>query len=170
MDRPYQGSCDRGWGHRQIRRSGGPHPLRRSKAGQGRATFSRLGSVAPPLRVRELRKQYVDRRVLDDLSLEVAAGEAVALLGQNGAGKSTLLGCICGTVIPDAGTVEIAGHDLRSEPVQARRRLRYLPQEIDVPAGLTGRELLEFHAEVFAAPADLPQAVALADLGPALEM
>ncbi|MCA9685027.1 MAG: ATP-binding cassette domain-containing protein, partial [Myxococcales bacterium] len=94
--------------------------------------------MAPPLRVRELRKQYVDRRVLDDLSLEVAAGEAVALLGPNGAGKSTLLGCICGTVIPDAGTVEIAGHDLRSEPVQARRSLRYLPQEIDVPAGLTG--------------------------------
>src|SRR5690606_34264922 len=91
-------------------------------------------------------------------------------LGPNGAGKSTLIGCVCGTVIPDAGTVTIAGHELRGEPIQARRRLRYLPQEGDVPIGLTGRELLEFHADVFEDRGALTTAERLADLGPALDL
>ncbi|NVB43179.1 ABC transporter ATP-binding protein [Pseudenhygromyxa sp. WMMC2535] len=126
--------------------------------------------MTAPLRVRGLSKRYVDKVVLDGLDLELAAGEVVALLGPNGAGKSTLIGCICGTVIPDAGEVSVAGHDLRGEPIAARRGLRYLPQEIDVPAGVTGRELLGFHAEVFEDPGAVEAAAALADLGPSLEL
>jgi ABC-type multidrug transport system ATPase subunit len=126
--------------------------------------------VALPLRATGLSKRYAQRQVLADVSLELQPGETVALLGPNGAGKSTLIGCVCGTVIPDAGTVAIAGHDLRSEPIQARRRLRYLAQEIDVPTGLTGRELLEFHADVFEDRGALAQVEALTGLGPALEL
>jgi ABC-type multidrug transport system ATPase subunit len=126
--------------------------------------------VSLPLRATGLSKRYAQRPVLTDVSLELQPGEAVALLGPNGAGKSTLIGCVCGTVIPDAGSVTIAGHDLRSEPIQARRRLRYLAQEIDVPAGLTGRELLEFHADVFEHRSGLPHAQTLSGLGPALEL
>ncbi|EDM79060.1 ABC transporter, ATPase subunit [Plesiocystis pacifica SIR-1] len=126
---------------------------------------------APPLRARGLSKRYLTRAVLDGLDLEVAGGEAVALLGPNGAGKSTLLGCVCGTVIPDAGSVEIGGHVLDAAPIAARAALRYLPQETEHPAGLTGRELLRFHAEVFGdlSPASLERAEALAKLGPALD-
>ncbi|HLT37381.1 MAG TPA: ABC transporter ATP-binding protein, partial [Enhygromyxa sp.] len=124
----------------------------------------------PPLRIEALSKSYAGHRVLSGVDLEVAAHEAVALLGPNGAGKSTLIGCVCGTVIPDDGTVTIAGHDLRREPIQARRRLRYLPQEVDVPIGLTGRELLEFHADVFEDRGALTTAERLADLGPALDL
>jgi ABC-type multidrug transport system ATPase subunit len=136
--------------------------------------------VIVPLRVEQLSKSYAGHKVLDAVALEVTAGEAVALLGPNGAGKSTLIGCVCGTVIADAGTVTIAGHELRSEPIEARRRLRYLAQEVDVPIGLTGRELLEFHADVFAdhnSPGprrtrtnSIAEAERLADLGPALEL
>jgi ABC-type multidrug transport system ATPase subunit len=127
--------------------------------------------VSLPLRATGLSKRYGQRQVLADVSLELQAGEAVALLGPNGAGKSTLIGCVCGTVIPDAGSVAIAGHDLRSEPIQARRQLRYLAQEIDVPAGLTGRELLEFHADVFMMDRKSMAGVeALSGLGPALEL
>jgi ABC-type multidrug transport system ATPase subunit len=136
----------------------------------GRLRFGCTGAVSLPLRATALSKRYAQNQVLDALSLEVQPGEAVALLGPNGAGKSTLIGCVCGTVIPDAGRVEIAGHELRSEPIQARRKLRYLAQEIDLPAGLTGRELLEFHADVFEDRAALPRAEALADLGPALDL
>jgi ABC-type multidrug transport system ATPase subunit len=126
--------------------------------------------VSVPLHVEGLRKSYAGTKVLDGIALEVAAGETVALLGPNGAGKSTLIGCVCGTVIPDAGTITIAGHELRTEPIQSRRQLRYLAQEVDVPIGLTGRELLEFHADVFAARDSLATAEALADLGPAIEL
>jgi ABC-type multidrug transport system ATPase subunit len=126
--------------------------------------------VSAPLRVEGLSKSYAGNPVLAGLDLEVAAGEAVALLGPNGAGKSTLIGCVCGTVIADAGTVRIAGHDLGEQPIQARRRLRYLAQEVDVPIGLTGRELLEFHADVFGASDSLALAERLADLGPALDL
>lgn len=125
---------------------------------------------AAPLSVAGLRKRYVDNTVLDGVDLRLAPGEVVALLGPNGAGKSTLIGCVCGTVIPDEGRVAIAGHDIRAQPIEARRALRYLPQEVDVPAGLTGRELLSFHAEVFGEPAAMARAEALADLGPALDL
>jgi ABC-2 type transport system ATP-binding protein len=126
--------------------------------------------VSAPLRVVGISKGYAGRGVLSDVSLELGAGEVVALLGPNGAGKSTLIGCVCGTVIADAGTVAIAGHDLHDEPIQARRRLRYLAQEVDVPRGLTGRELLEFHADVFEDRSGIATAERLADLGPALEL
>jgi ABC-type multidrug transport system ATPase subunit len=123
----------------------------------------------PPLRVRGLTKRYAGRSVLDNLDLDLEAGQTVALTGPNGAGKSTLLGCVVGTVIPDAGQISIAGHDLAAEPIAARRALRYLAQEVDLPAGLTGRELIEFHADVFGEPAAIERAVALADLGPAID-
>ena len=121
--------------------------------------------MSAPLEVSGLSKAYAGNRVLVGVDLTVAAGEAVALLGPNGAGKSTLIGCVCGTVIADAGTVRIAGHVLGEEPLQARRRLRYLAQEVDVPIGLTGRELLEFHADVFEDRGSLATAEALAGCG-----
>lgn len=125
--------------------------------------------MSTPLRVEGLTKRYAGRAVLDALALALAPGEALALTGPNGAGKSTLLGCVVGTVIPDAGTITIAGHELAREPMKARRALRYLPQEVELPAGLTGRELIAFHADVFGEPAAVERAVALADLGEAID-
>ncbi len=124
----------------------------------------------PVLCLRGIAKRYGTHVVLDGVDLEVAPGEAVALLGPNGTGKSTLIGCVCGAVIPDAGQILIDGVDLRTDPVVARRRLRYLPQEVDVPEGLTGHEILEFYADVFGDRQDLPKAEALASLGPALTL
>ena len=127
-----------------------------------------MSSGPVPLRVRSLSKRYTDKQVLEGVDLELASGEALALLGPNGAGKSTLIGCICGSVIPDSGQVEIAGHELAAQPLEARRALRYLAQEVDFPPGLTGQELLEFQADVFGARADLGQAAQLAGLGDSL--
>jgi ABC-type multidrug transport system ATPase subunit len=120
------------------------------------------------LRARGIVKRFGSRTVLDDVTVQVAAGEVVVLRGPNGSGKSTLIGCICGTVIPDDGTVEIAGHDLVTAPLRARAALRYLPQEVEVPPGLTGHEVLRFYADVFDDPPGADRAAAFTGLGEAL--
>ncbi len=125
--------------------------------------------MSVPLRATGLCKRYGARALFEGLDLGVAAGEVAALLGPNGTGKSTLLGCITGAVIADAGRIEIGGHDLESAPIAARAALRALPQEVEVPEGLTGRELLEFHAAVFGEPRGQAGAIELADLGPAID-
>lgn len=122
-----------------------------------------------PLRVTGLAKAYGGRSVLQGVELTAEAGEVVALLGPNGTGKTTLLGCVTGAVIPDAGTIEIGGHDLMRAPLAARAALRALPQEVEVPEGLTGRELVEFFAQVFEDPTGQARAIELADLGPAID-
>lgn len=125
--------------------------------------------MSVPLRATGLRKRYAAAPLFDGLDVIVAPGELAALLGPNGTGKSTLLGCITGSVIPDAGRVEIGGHDLQAAPIAARAALRALPQEVEVPEGLTGRELIEFYAGVFADPRGQAPAIELADLGPAID-
>jgi len=126
-------------------------------------------SSTAPLSVEALTKRYADRTVLDALQLRVEAGQTVVLRGPNGAGKSTLLGCIAGTVIPDEGRVVIAGHDLARAPLRARAALRYLPQEPEVPAGLSGRELLQFYADAQGDPTGVERALERLAFGDAID-
>ncbi|EGV52124.1 LPS export ABC transporter ATP-binding protein [Candidatus Endoriftia persephone] len=81
-----------------------------------------------------LAKQYRGRRVVDDISLEVASGEVVGLLGPNGAGKTTSFYMIVGLVPADGGSVRINGKDLTDLPMHTRARLgiSYLAQEPSV--------------------------------------
>jgi ABC-2 type transport system ATP-binding protein len=88
------------------------------------------------------------RRVLDDITFDVAAGEVVGLLGPNGAGKTTTLGVLA-TLLPyDAGEIEIAGHDLRTEKRAVRAAIGRVPQEIAVYPTLTARENAVFFARL----------------------
>ncbi|MEE9386527.1 MAG: ABC transporter ATP-binding protein [Nannocystaceae bacterium] len=119
------------------------------------------------LNASHITKAYGQVRVLVNVDLEINRSEIVALMGPNGSGKSTFLGCITGTVIPDSGDVWIGQRNLKREPVEARRRLRYLPQELDAPSGLTGTEILRFYAQVFGDPAGQQAASEMADLGAA---
>jgi lipopolysaccharide export system ATP-binding protein len=91
------------------------------------------------LSVRHLRKIYKGRRVVEDVSLDVRRGEAIALLGPNGAGKTTVFYMISGLVRPDVGTIEIDGQDVTTLPMYRRARLGigYLPQEASVFRGLS---------------------------------
>ena len=114
-----------------------------------------------------LFKNFGSHELLDGLDLHVAAGETVVLRGPNGAGKSTLLGCLAGVVVPDKGRVVIDGHDLQAQPLPARRALRYLPQEVEVPPGVSGEELLRLWADVFGA-SSTEAAAAATGLGDAL--
>ncbi|HWB75519.1 MAG TPA: ATP-binding cassette domain-containing protein [Nannocystaceae bacterium] len=105
--------------------------------------------TALPLVAENVVKRYGTRTVLGGATLKVDRGELVIIRGPNGTGKSTLLGCICGQVVPDDGRIAIDGHDLRSDPLGARRRLRALAQIAEAPAGVTGRDWLALHADVF---------------------
>ena len=69
--------------------------------------------------------------VLDGLTMEIGAGETVALVGRSGAGKSTILKAINGLIVPDAGTVTVEGRSTRDwNPFELRRRIGYVLQEI----------------------------------------
>jgi ABC-type multidrug transport system ATPase subunit len=123
----------------------------------------------PRLQADGIFKDFGAGELFGGLSLAVAAGEAVVLRGPNGAGKSTLLGCLSGTVVPDRGTIAIEGRDLYADPVAARAPLRFLAQEIEVPSGVSGRELLEIWADVYGDREGLPHAAAVSGLGDALD-
>jgi len=116
--------------------------------------------------VRGLTKRYGRGAGIENLDLEVRPGEVVALVGPNGAGKSTALRAVAGQVLPDAGEVLIAGVDLSRDPLAAKARLGYLPQEPVLYPYLTGEEFLRFIARVRGV-ADIEEALALCDLGPA---
>jgi len=81
------------------------------------------------LRIENLVKTYGGAPAVNDLSLTVGAGEILGLVGPNGAGKTTTLRCLAGILPPTAGRIEIAGHDLKADPVEARRRLAFVPDE-----------------------------------------
>ncbi len=113
------------------------------------------GAAAPPpatISVEGLSKRYGRGRdsvqALDDVSFEVGAGEAVALLGHNGAGKSTLIRMIATLLKPDAGRVVVGGHELATEAAKARRLLGVALQDTGVPRRQTARRLLETHGRL----------------------
>ena len=89
--------------------------------------------------VEGLRKSYRNRPVIRDVSLRLARGEVVALLGPNGSGKTTCFYCIAGLVIPDAGRIVIDGRDVSALPMfrRAQMGIGYLPQEMSIFRGLT---------------------------------
>jgi ABC-2 type transport system ATP-binding protein len=90
----------------------------------------------------EATKCFGDHTALRGLSLEVRGGEVLGLLGPNGAGKTTALRLLCGLLTPDSGHLSIHGHDLASEPIEARRHLGYVPEGAPLYSNLTPFEHL----------------------------
>jgi ABC-2 type transport system ATP-binding protein len=87
---------------------------------------------------------------VDDLSFQVAAGEIVGLIGPNGAGKTTTLRALAGILRPTSGHVRIDGHDLVAEPIEAKRRLAFMPDEPHLFEYLTVAEHLRLVARLYA--------------------
>lgn len=98
------------------------------------------------IHARSLTKRFGRQRVLDDIALDVGAGERVALLGLNGAGKTTLMRCLLGLVSFE-GDLTIAGCDVRSDGREARAHLGYVPQRVPHFDG-TLAEVVEFFARL----------------------
>ena len=77
--------------------------------------------TAPELLVSSLTVRFGALTALDDVSLTVRPGECVAIAGENGAGKTTLIRSLGGDIVPDTGTIELAGRVLGSDPISAAR-------------------------------------------------
>ena len=100
------------------------------------------------LRLDGIRKAFGARTALAGVSLEVAAGEAVLLVGRNGAGKTTLLRVATGFLDPDAGAVAIDGIAMAGSRARAQARLGYLPEHAPAPGELPVREHLRTRARL----------------------
>ncbi|MEU8778400.1 ABC transporter ATP-binding protein [Streptomyces sp. NPDC048606] len=106
------------------------------------------GGPPPALTLRGVGKSHGAVRALDDVTLDIAEGEVVGLLGHNGAGKTTLMSLVAGLLRPDAGEIEIGGIPSARDPRRARRALGLAPQELGVYPPLTVRQNLRFFAEL----------------------
>ncbi len=100
------------------------------------------------LEIHGLTKRFGPVLAVDDVSFSVERGEVLGFLGPNGAGKSTTMKMITGFLAPSAGTALVAGHDVVSDPLEAKRRIGYLPEGAPAYGDMTPASLLDFVAEV----------------------
>jgi len=99
--------------------------------------------------IENVTKFYGRHRAVDDISLEIHAGELLAFLGPNGAGKTTTIKMLAGLLKPDSGRIAICGHPMETEPLEAKARLAYVPDQPFLYDKLSAREFLHFVAEMY---------------------
>ena len=100
------------------------------------------------IEVSGLTKRYGKNTAVDHLSFQVKKGQIYGFLGPNGAGKTTTMNMLTGYLAPTEGQIRIDGHDLSEEPVEARRRIGYLPEIPPLYLDMTPLEYLRFAAEL----------------------
>jgi ABC-2 type transport system ATP-binding protein len=113
-------------------------------------------TAAPGIVVRGVSRSFGAVRALDGIDLDARAGRVTALVGPNGSGKTTLLLVLAGLLVPDSGTVRIAGHDPVSDGPAARARTGWMPDTFGTWDSLTARQVLL----TFAAAYRIPRATA----------
>jgi Cu-processing system ATP-binding protein len=117
------------------------------------------------IRFEAFSKRFGPHRAVEALSLEVAAGEVVALLGPNGSGKTTSLKAAVGLVRPTSGAVRVGDPARSAARPDARHVISYLPQKVSFPESLTGLEVVEFYRRLRGvAAARTTEALAFASL------
>ena len=105
-----------------------------------------MNTEARSLSIEHLHAGYEKHRVLVDVSMVVARGEWVALLGPNASGKTTLLRCVVGMMAPTSGAITVCGQSLRNNPAGAKGKLGFACAPERLPGLLTGRQCLEIYA------------------------
>jgi ABC-2 type transport system ATP-binding protein len=101
------------------------------------------------LQITNLRKVYEDGTVgLDGLTLSVSAGELCVLLGANGAGKTTTIMLILGFTEPTAGEVRINGVDVQKDPLEAKKHVAYVSENVTLYGNFTARQNMQFFASL----------------------
>lgn len=102
------------------------------------------------LEIKNLSKSYgKDKKAVDDLSLDVYAGDIYGFIGQNGAGKTTTLRAVTGILDFDAGEIFIDGKSVKQQPVACKAVTAYIPDNPDLYEYLTGVQYLNFIGDMF---------------------
>jgi len=101
------------------------------------------------LALEHFRRTFGDLTAVEDLSFTVGSGEIVGLIGPNGAGKTTTLRALAGILRPTAGRVQIDGHDIVDDAIEAKRRLAFMPDEPHLFEYLTVEEHLRLTARLY---------------------
>lgn len=96
-----------------------------------------------------VNKAYGTKTAVRDLNLRIETGELFAFLGPNGAGKTTTIKMICGLLFPSSGRIRVGGFDVQRDGELARQLLSYVPDQPYLYEKLTGREFLQFIAEMY---------------------
>ncbi len=96
-----------------------------------------------------LTRRFGSFVAVDDVSMEVRAGEIYGFLGSNGAGKSTTIRMLCGLLNPTSGRAQVAGYDVAKQTDQVKRRIGYMSQKFSLYLDLSVRENLRFFGGVY---------------------
>ncbi len=122
------------------------------------------------LKIENLTKHYPgSQKGVTELSLHVLPGDLYAFIGHNGAGKTTTLKAVCGIHDVTCGTVTVNGISLQENPLEAKKRMAYIPDNPDLFSYLTGIQYLNFVADVFDMSAD-DRAAAIGKYADAFEL
>ena len=106
------------------------------------------------LEIKHLTKRYGAKVAVDDLSLDVCAGDIYGFIGQNGAGKTTTLRALTGILGFDEGEIFIDGNSVKEKPVLCKSLTAYIPDNPDLYEYLTGIQYLNFMGDVYEVPRD----------------
>lgn len=105
--------------------------------------------MEPIISIRNLRKSYGDKEVLKGISLDVYPGQVLGYIGPNGAGKSTTVKILCGLISDYEGEVTVKGMDLKTNPLEVKRIIGYVPELAELYDVLTPVEFLQFCGSLY---------------------
>ena len=104
------------------------------------------------LRIEHLTKSYGSKKAVDDLTLHIRPGEIYGFIGHNGAGKTTTIKACCGIMSFDEGEIYIDGKNVKTQPLECKRVLSYIPDNPDLYDFLSGIKYLNFVCDIFGVP------------------
>src|SRR6476469_6798365 len=105
--------------------------------------------TSPAVETFQLVKQFGDFVAVDHINLQVNRGSFFGFLGPNGAGKSTTIKMLTGLLAPTSGKILVLGRDLAVEPLEVKRRIGVVPEDLNLFERLTGAEMLSFTARMY---------------------
>ena len=106
------------------------------------------------LRIEHLTKTYGEKKAVDDLSLHIKPGEIYGFIGHNGAGKTTTIKACCGILKFDSGKIYIDGKSIKTQALECKREIAYIPDNPDLYDFLSGIKYLNFIADVYGVSAE----------------
>ena len=106
------------------------------------------------LKINGLTKTYGDKKAVDDLTLHISPGEIYGFIGHNGAGKTTTIKSCAGILQFDAGEIYVDGLSVKTDALECKRRMAYIPDNPDLYEFMSGIKYLNFIADIFCVPAD----------------